>query len=112
MHVRQAPAARDTILPALLAAPLGQARAIMLAFPPPNSAITGLALTPRSWLVRTADDGARWTTTAFNDYGTGWTYLQFASATVGYAIHGYPGGNVDQLLQTTDAGRTFQAVRF
>jgi hypothetical protein len=67
-----------------------------------------------SWLYRSTDGGASWTTAqTFNDGGIGLDDLGFTTSTQGVVIHGYPGPPADyvsQLLQTTNGGATWAAV--
>ena len=110
VHVHAGPwPVRPQIGPASLAAPLGQVKTVVLAGPIGR---TPLPLTHYSWIARTTNDGRSWTRIQYNDHGAGWTGLRFVSSTVGVAMHGYPGGPVDQLERTTNAGATFTPVRF
>jgi hypothetical protein len=90
-----------------LAAPLDQLNTIVLASPPQRR-ITAAG----SWIARSTDRGRTWTRTNYPDHGAGFSDVQFVSATVGWAIHGNPGVPTDQLLRTTNAGATFNPVRF
>jgi photosystem II stability/assembly factor-like uncharacterized protein len=88
-------------------------------------ATTALATFPDSWLqvfhashasrihsllIRTANGGRTWTTRSYADHGAGWGSLQFVSATIAWVIHGAPAAPVDQLMRTTNGGRTFRAI--
>lgn len=67
-----------------------------------------------SWLYRSTDGGATWTTAeTYTDGGIGFNDLGFTTATQGVVVHGLPGppGNyASQLLISTDGGASWQAV--
>lgn len=67
-----------------------------------------------SFLYRSTDGGATWTTpVSFDDGGIGFNDLGFSTSTMGEVIHGYPGppaGFPSQLLMTGDGGATWAAV--
>jgi len=96
-----------------LAAPTNTTTTMVLATPN-RTAIPPISGSPvvASWLARTDDGGRSWTRSAYQDHDVGWADLQFSSPTVGWVIHGYPGASIDQLLRTTNAGKTFTPVRF
>ena len=94
--------------------------------PPPQGDVAAFAMAPgRSGVIaigvvtpgldniyRSASLGQAWTT--FGVQGTGGgamlSSLQFVSPATGYLVTGT--GSHGQLLRTTDAGRTWSAVRF
>lgn len=97
--------------------------------PPAEGDVAAFAMTPGRFgaiaigvvtpgldnIYRSASLGQAWTT--FGIQGTGGgamlSSLQFVSPTTGYLVTGTPGtGSHCQLLRTTDAGRTWSAVRF
>ncbi len=67
-----------------------------------------------SWLYRSTDGGATWTTAdTFNDGGIGFNDLGFTTSTQAVVIHGVPGppsNVVSQLLMTTDGGASWSVV--
>ncbi len=67
-----------------------------------------------SWLYRSTDGGATWTTAdTFNDGGIGFNDLGFTTSTQGVVIHGVAGpptNVVSQLLMTTDGGASWSIV--
>jgi hypothetical protein len=67
-----------------------------------------------SWLYRSTDGGATWTTAVtFGDGGMGFNDLGFTTSTQGVVIHGVPGppsNVVSQLLMTTDGGASWSPV--
>jgi hypothetical protein len=67
-----------------------------------------------SWLYRSTDGGATWTTAeTFDDGGIGFNDLGFTTSTQGVVIHGVPGPPTNvasQLLMTTDGGASWSAV--
>ena len=67
-----------------------------------------------SWLYRSTDGGAHWTTVAtFDDGGIGFNDLGFTTATQGVVVHGSPGPPADfssQLLMTRDGGATWSPL--
>jgi len=67
-----------------------------------------------SWLYRSTDGGATWTTAGtFNDGGIGFNDLGFTTSTQGVVIHGVAGpptNVVSQLLMTTDGGASWSIV--
>jgi photosystem II stability/assembly factor-like uncharacterized protein len=94
----------------VLGVPNGQTQVILLAAPPPSVG-PNTNNTPYA-ISRTTDAGQDWTQTRYGDSAADYSDLQFPSANVGWVIHGFPGSPSDQLLRTTDAGATFNAVRF
>jgi hypothetical protein len=91
----------------------GLATAIAAASP---QTIAVAAVSGASWVYRSADAGATWTTAIEqSDGGTGFTDLGFTTATQGVVIHGQldaQSATGTQLLLTTDAGATWAAVTF
>ncbi len=67
-----------------------------------------------SWLYRSTDGGASWTTAeTYGDGGIGFNDLGFTTVTQGVAIHGLPGLLADftsHLLMTTDGGATWTVM--
>jgi len=67
-----------------------------------------------SWLYRSTDGGATWTTAeTFNDGGIGFNDLGITTARQGVVIHGVPGPPTNvasQLLMTTDGGASWSVV--
>ncbi|HUC05819.1 MAG TPA: sialidase family protein [Acidimicrobiales bacterium] len=67
-----------------------------------------------SWLYRSTDGGATWSTVETeNDGGIGFNDLGFTTATQGVVIHGVPGppaNATSELLMTTDGGATWTAT--
>jgi hypothetical protein len=109
-HLKLVAASSGTLVSAL-AAPLGQTRRLVAAFPPLGLFAGAPEFTASSILV-TTNDGATWSRSLYHDHGAGFAGLEFVSATDGWIVHGYPGAAVDQLLHTSNAGATFTPVRF
>jgi photosystem II stability/assembly factor-like uncharacterized protein len=94
-----------------MASPLGSPHTIVIT-DPSNYGFTFPTINRPSWIDRTVDDGRTWKRTYYQDKNAGWADLQFESASDGWVVHGYPGGSVDQLMRTTNAGTTFTPVNF
>lgn len=89
------------------------------AAPPParknTTVITIAAYSPGpDYLYRSADGGKTWAqiTAPGTEGGVNLSSLSYVSRTVGWVVVGQPGSSQNRLLQTTDAGLTWHAVRF
>ena len=87
------------------------------AVPPYRAAVITIAVvTPGlNYLYRSANGGKTWTEIAVSGTsgGVSLSSLSYVSPTVGWVVVNQPGfPGPDQLLRTSDAGRTWRAVRF
>jgi photosystem II stability/assembly factor-like uncharacterized protein len=87
-----------------------------LATPPGSNGVIVVSLDSESLepapstILRSTNGGRSMTPTTYHDDSAGFVDLQFVSATTGWVVHGYPGGPIDELMRTTNAGATFVAV--
>ena len=95
----------------------GRRRRGGLAVPPSRATVITIAVvTPGlGYLYRSANGGKTWAEIAVSGLtgGVSLTSLSYVSPTVGWVVISQPGiPGPDQLLRTSDAGRTWHAVRF
>jgi hypothetical protein len=87
-----------------------------IAVPPHRSKVIAIAvITPGpDFLYRSASGGKAWTETTIpgTSGGVNLNSLSYLSRMTGWVVAGSPGETPDQLLRTTDAGRTWRPVRF
>lgn len=94
-------------------APIGDGGVI--AVPPHHSKVITFATSvgSPSWLGRSANGGKTLKQVASFADGFSWNSLSYVSRTTGWIVLGAPAlGGVTQLLQTSDAGRSWHAVGF
>lgn len=80
----------------------------------PSGTMVVAAASGASWLYRSTDGGASWSTAAtYDDGGLGFNDLGFTTSEQGVVVHGVPGppGNFStQLLMTRDGGASWSVV--
>ncbi|HUC15407.1 MAG TPA: hypothetical protein VMS00_13230 [Acidimicrobiales bacterium] len=79
---------------------------------PSSSDILVTAVSGATFVYRSTNGGATWTTHSFADGGAGLYNLAFATPSFGNAVEGSPvdGPNDDRLLETSDGGATWSPV--
>jgi hypothetical protein len=96
--------------------PVGGDTTGAIAVPPHHSKVIAIAvITPGpDFLYRSASGGKAWTeiTIPGTSGGVNMNSLSYLSRTAGWVVAGSPGEPPDQLLRTTDAGRTWHPVTF